>query len=146
MSVFGVILVRIFPAFSRIRTEYGLRIQSECGKMREKCGPEQLRIRALFTQCNFSFLINIMIYILYWFAQIYWLATVYYQLCSSYYLSLIEILLFSRKYSQRGKLCERNNSDRFLQLEWVSFRFWWNRGFYVERMTDEFFLLSRVLF
>ena len=28
--------------FSRIRTEYGdfLRIQSECGKMREKCGPE----------------------------------------------------------------------------------------------------------
>ena len=23
MSVFGVILVRIFPAFSRIRTEYG---------------------------------------------------------------------------------------------------------------------------
>ena len=35
--VFGVILVHIFPAFSRIRT---LRIQSECGKMREKCGPE----------------------------------------------------------------------------------------------------------
>ena len=55
MFVFGVILVRIFLAFSRIRTEYGdgvsLRIQSECGKMREKCGPEQLRIRTLFTQC-----------------------------------------------------------------------------------------------
>ena len=56
---FGVILVDIFPAFSRIRTEYGeilphfpafglnterygvsLRIQSECRKMREKCRPE----------------------------------------------------------------------------------------------------------
>ena len=45
-------LVRIFPGFSRIRTEYGdilsvfsrsirtLRIQSECGKIREKCRPE----------------------------------------------------------------------------------------------------------
>ena len=31
-SVFGVILVRIFPAFSRIRTEYG--------KVREKYGSE----------------------------------------------------------------------------------------------------------
>ena len=43
-SVFGVILVRILPAFSRIWTEYGeivsLRIQSECGKMREKWGSE----------------------------------------------------------------------------------------------------------
>ena len=29
--VFGVILVRNFPAFSRIRTEYG----SECAKMRQ---------------------------------------------------------------------------------------------------------------
>ena len=29
-----------FSAFSRIQTEYALRIQSECGKMREKCGPE----------------------------------------------------------------------------------------------------------
>ena len=26
-------------------------IQSECGKVREKCGPELLRIRTLFTQC-----------------------------------------------------------------------------------------------
>ena len=47
--------VRIFPLFSRMRTEYGeirvsLRIQSECGKMREKCGPEQLRIWTLFSQ------------------------------------------------------------------------------------------------
>ena len=61
-SVFGVILVRIFPAFFRIRTEYGeirrdtercsvsLRIQSKWGKMREKCGPEWLRIWTLFTQ------------------------------------------------------------------------------------------------
>ena len=28
-----------------------LRIQSKCGKIRGKCGPEQLRIRTLFTQC-----------------------------------------------------------------------------------------------
>ena len=45
MSVFGVILVHIFPAFSRILVEYGeipvsLRIESEWGKLREKCGPE----------------------------------------------------------------------------------------------------------
>ena len=39
VPVFGAILVRIFPEFSRIRTEYG-HIQSECEKMREKCGPE----------------------------------------------------------------------------------------------------------
>ena len=63
-SVFGVILVRIFPGFSRVRTEYlsvfspnvrksgknadknnseysvSLRIQSECCKIREKCRPE----------------------------------------------------------------------------------------------------------
>ena len=42
-SIFEVILVRIFCAFSRIWTEYGetpLRIQPECGKMREKCGLE----------------------------------------------------------------------------------------------------------
>ena len=41
MPVFGAILVRIFPAFSRFRTEYG-HIQSECEKMREKCGSEFL--------------------------------------------------------------------------------------------------------
>ena len=42
VPVFGVILVRVFPAFSRIPTEYGeirstkyLRIQSERQKMRE---------------------------------------------------------------------------------------------------------------
>ena len=37
MSVFGVILVRIFPAFSRIRTEYGeiLRISPYSVRMRE---------------------------------------------------------------------------------------------------------------
>ena len=43
-SVFGVILVSIFPAFSRIRTEYGeiivsLRIQSECGKIVTRITP-----------------------------------------------------------------------------------------------------------
>ena len=47
VSVFGVILLRIFPAFFHIRTEYGeisLHIQSpyslQCEKMREKCGAE----------------------------------------------------------------------------------------------------------
>ena len=46
MSVFEVILVRTFPTFSRIWTEYGeisLRILSESGKMRGKYGPEQLK-------------------------------------------------------------------------------------------------------
>ena len=32
-----------------------LRMQSECGKMQEKCGPEKIRIRTLFTQCNFKY-------------------------------------------------------------------------------------------
>ena len=40
MSVFGVILVRIFPAFSRIRTEHGeiLRISPFLVRMRENAG------------------------------------------------------------------------------------------------------------
>ena len=40
MSVFRVILVRIFPAFSRIRTEYGeiLRISPYSVRMRENAG------------------------------------------------------------------------------------------------------------
>ena len=41
-------------SYSGIPTEYGeisLRIQSDCGKIRKKCWPEQLRIRTLFTQC-----------------------------------------------------------------------------------------------
>ena len=54
MSVFGVVLVRIFPALSCIQTEYGeIHIspyQSEYGKMHEKYGLEQLRILALFMQ------------------------------------------------------------------------------------------------
>ena len=42
MSIFGDISVRIFPALSRIRTEYGaLRIQSECG---ENAGKMRTRI------------------------------------------------------------------------------------------------------
>ena len=40
MSVFGVILVHVFPAFPLIQTEYGeirsIRIQSERGKMRTR--------------------------------------------------------------------------------------------------------------
>ena len=47
LCLLGGILARIFPAFSR-----SLRIQSECAKMREKCGPENLQIRTLFTQCS----------------------------------------------------------------------------------------------
>ena len=40
MSVFGVILVRIFPAFSRIRIEYGeiLRISQYSVRMQENAG------------------------------------------------------------------------------------------------------------
>ena len=60
MSVFGVFLVNTFPAFSRIRIEYGelLRISPHSvwiPKMREKCGPEELRIRTLFTRCWLSY-------------------------------------------------------------------------------------------
>ena len=48
MSVFGIILVRIFPAFSRIRSEYGeirsispysLRMGKNVGKMRTRITP-----------------------------------------------------------------------------------------------------------
>ena len=41
MSVFEVVLVRIFPAFSRIRTEYGeiLVSQENAGKMRTRITP-----------------------------------------------------------------------------------------------------------
>ena len=41
MSVFRVVLVRIFPAFSRIRTEYGkiLVSQENAGKMRTRITP-----------------------------------------------------------------------------------------------------------
>ena len=51
VSVFGVLLVRIFPVFSHIGPEYGeiRSIQLECRKLREKCGPEKLQIRTLFT-------------------------------------------------------------------------------------------------
>ena len=52
VPVFGVILVRIFPTFPHIWTEYGeiLRMSPYSVQMPEKCGPEKLRIRALFTQ------------------------------------------------------------------------------------------------
>ena len=45
-SVFGVILVRIFPAFSRIRTEYGeiLRISPYSVRMQENAGKMRTRI------------------------------------------------------------------------------------------------------
>ena len=53
VSIFGVILIGIFVVFSRIRTEYGeiRSISLNAGKMREKCGPQKLRIRTLFMQC-----------------------------------------------------------------------------------------------
>ena len=46
MSVFGIILVRIFLAFSRIRTEFGelLRISPYSTRMRENAGKIQTRI------------------------------------------------------------------------------------------------------
>ena len=46
MSVFGVILVRIFPAFSRIRTEYEeiLGISLHSVQMRENVGKMRTRI------------------------------------------------------------------------------------------------------
>ena len=46
MPVFGVILVRIFPAFSCIRTEYGeippysVRMRDNAGKMRTRITPK----------------------------------------------------------------------------------------------------------
>ena len=41
-----------FPAFglNTARNSVSLRVQSECGKMQEKCGPEYLRMRTLYTQ------------------------------------------------------------------------------------------------
>ena len=39
MSVFGVILVRIFPAFSRILTEYSIQMRENAGKMRIRTTP-----------------------------------------------------------------------------------------------------------
>ena len=52
LCVFVVILVRGFPAFFRIRTEYGeiRSISPYSVRMREKCGPEQLWIWTIFTQ------------------------------------------------------------------------------------------------
>ena len=46
VSVFGIILVRIFPAFSRIWTEYGeiLRIFPYPVQMRENAGKMRTRI------------------------------------------------------------------------------------------------------
>ena len=46
MSVFIVILIRIFPAFSRIRTEFGdiLHISPHSVRMRENAGKMQIRI------------------------------------------------------------------------------------------------------
>ena len=50
VAVFGVILVRVFPHYDRIRrdTEYLLAFRPNA----EKYGPEQLRIWALFMHCH----------------------------------------------------------------------------------------------
>ena len=49
-----------FPAFQLNTEGYGvsLCIQSECRKIREKCGPEWLRIRTLFTRCKLPTISN----------------------------------------------------------------------------------------
>ena len=44
------------PYSALFQSAFFLRIQSECGKMREKCGPEKFRIRTLFTQCRKTYL------------------------------------------------------------------------------------------
>ena len=41
MSVLGVILVRIFPAFFRIRTEYGEILRENAVKMRTRITPNR---------------------------------------------------------------------------------------------------------
>ena len=57
MSVFGVILVRIFPAFSRIETEYteilrispySVQMQENAGKMRTRITPNTDTFYAVF--------------------------------------------------------------------------------------------------
>ena len=56
MPVFGVILVRIFPAFSRIRTEYGeIRSISPYSVRMREIDQKKLRIWTLFTQCRILF-------------------------------------------------------------------------------------------
>ena len=49
VSVFGVILVRNFSAFSRIRTEYSvyLRIQTKCGKNADQNNSEYGHLRSV---------------------------------------------------------------------------------------------------
>ena len=57
-----------FPAFGLNTERYSvsLRIQSECGKMWEKCGPETriTLIRTLFMQCNTNFFFFFFIWVL----------------------------------------------------------------------------------
>ena len=51
-----------WSAFSRIRTEYGEILSPNVGK----CGPEQIRIRALFPQCLVCYYVCLVIFIFYW--------------------------------------------------------------------------------
>ena len=58
-SVFGVILVHIFPAFSRIRTEYGeipysIRMRENAGKMRTRITPNTDSFYAVKRQRQFK--------------------------------------------------------------------------------------------
>ena len=57
VSIFGVILVHIFPSFSRIRTEYGeiMRIQ-----LRIRTIFTQLFINVLQTQVSFIVFVNML--------------------------------------------------------------------------------------
>ena len=68
MSIFGVILVRIFPTFSRIQTEYGeirsinevsLRIQFECAKMRTRITPNTDTFYAVHVYSTFMLLVHV---------------------------------------------------------------------------------------
>ena len=54
VSVFGVILVYVFPAFSRIRREYGeipysVRMRENAGKMRTRITPDMDNFYAVHT-------------------------------------------------------------------------------------------------
>ena len=76
-SVFGVTLIRIFPTFSRIWTEYGeiLRISPYAVQMRENAGKMQTRIspntntfyavRLVYTKYTTNFLTLFMAYVMY---------------------------------------------------------------------------------
>ena len=58
MSVFGVILVRIFPD-SDWKQRVSLRIQSECGKMPTRVTPNTDTFHAVYVWSNFFIIVNL---------------------------------------------------------------------------------------